>query len=58
MPSDEPDLECVGARFLVDVGYHQDRFSFDGIDFSCTLSRARLEDPNMDIFRSSWGLWH
>jgi L1 cell adhesion molecule like protein len=28
---------------------------FDGIDFSCTLSRARFEELNMDYFRSSMG---
>merc|ERR1712178_508330 len=26
---------------------------FDGIDFSCTLSRARFEELNMDYFRNS-----
>merc|ERR1712151_1368167 len=28
---------------------------FDGIDFSCTLSRARFEELNMDYFRNSMG---
>merc|ERR1711912_76346 len=28
---------------------------FDGIDFSCSLSRARFEDLNMDYFRNSMG---
>merc|ERR1711916_102209 len=26
---------------------------FEGIDFSCTLSRARFEELNMDYFRNS-----
>merc|ERR1711935_1086246 len=26
---------------------------FEGIDYSCTLSRARFEDLNMDYFESS-----
>ncbi|CAD7933868.1 unnamed protein product [Amoebophrya sp. A120] len=28
---------------------------FEGIDFSCTLSRARFEELNMDYFRNSMG---
>merc|ERR1712100_207140 len=28
---------------------------FDGIDFSCSLSRARFEELNMDYFRNSMG---
>merc|ERR1711953_433880 len=28
---------------------------FDGINFSCTLSRARFEELNMDYFRNSMG---
>merc|ERR1712125_314361 len=28
---------------------------FDGIDFSCSLSRARFEELNMDYFRNSVG---
>merc|ERR1712217_598116 len=28
---------------------------FDGIDYSCTLSRARFEELNMDYFRNSMG---
>merc|ERR1719443_1091352 len=28
---------------------------FDGIEFSCTLSRARFEELNMDYFRNSLG---
>jgi len=28
---------------------------FEGIDFSCTLSRARFEEMNMDYFRSCMG---
>jgi len=28
---------------------------FDGIDYSCSLSRARFEELNMDYFRSSMG---
>merc|ERR1712159_112491 len=28
---------------------------FDGIDFTCTLSRARFEEMNMDYFRNSMG---
>merc|ERR1711972_200875 len=28
---------------------------FDGIDFTCTLSRARFEELNMDYFRNSMG---
>merc|ERR1712193_51011 len=29
---------------------------FDGIDYSCSLSRARFEELNMDYFRNSMGL--
>jgi len=28
---------------------------FDGIDFTCTISRARFEEMNMDYFRNSMG---
>merc|ERR1712146_407891 len=28
---------------------------FDGIDYSCSLSRARFEELNMDYFRNSMG---
>eukprot|EP00391_Amoebophrya_sp_Ameob2_P010383 CAMPEP_0178988634 /NCGR_PEP_ID=MMETSP0795-20121207/3912_1 /TAXON_ID=88552 /ORGANISM="Amoebophrya sp., Strain Ameob2" /LENGTH=652 /DNA_ID=CAMNT_0020679915 /DNA_START=288 /DNA_END=2246 /DNA_ORIENTATION=- len=28
---------------------------FEGVDFSCTLSRARFEELNMDYFRNSMG---
>merc|ERR1719298_130442 len=28
---------------------------FDGVDFSCTISRARFEELNMDYFRNSMG---
>merc|ERR1712032_1090371 len=28
---------------------------YEGIDFSCTLSRARFEELNMDYFRNSMG---
>merc|ERR1712183_871044 len=28
---------------------------FDGIDYSCSLSRARFEEMNMDYFRVSMG---
>merc|ERR1719472_548098 len=28
---------------------------FDGIDFTCTISRARFEELNMDYFRNSMG---
>jgi len=28
---------------------------YDGIDFSCTISRARFEELNMDYFRNSMG---
>merc|ERR1711943_156434 len=28
---------------------------FDGCDFSCSLSRARFEELNMDYFRNSMG---
>merc|ERR1711916_159543 len=28
---------------------------FEGIDFSCTITRARFEELNMDYFRNSMG---
>ena len=34
---------------------HALRILFEGIDYSCTLSRARFEELNMDYFQNSLG---
>ena len=32
------------------AGHHRNEFLFDGIDHSCSLSRARIEELNLDYY--------